>query len=127
MQARFDFDSLGDVHQRALHADGPAEGVANGKSRSQTMDVRSVFAAEDHIHVLHRALMDHLVYQGVALCGVRVNFTEIQLLQFLFALVSQHANERRIGIEQCSFRSGEENSFAQRFEQLGKANFGFVL
>ena len=72
-------------------------------------------------------MITHLAHHGVSLRGVGVYVAEIQLLQFLFVFVSQHAQQGRIGIEQLPFGSGEENSFAQRFEQLSEANLRFML
>ena len=126
-QAFFHFNAFGNVDQRALNANHLAKRIADRKSGSQTMNFATVFTAEQDVHVLYRTLLHNPAYQMIPLRRVGVPLPEAARFQIFLEFVTQHAHQRRVGVEQFAFGRREKNSFAQRLKKFGETRFWLML
>ena len=116
-----------DIHQGSLMADHASKRVANRVGIVDTDDRRSVFPPQRDFPHQRRGVMGPHALRKQVLRPVEIELADVGAHEFIPVGVSQHANHRRIHIQQTPSGIAEIDAFLERFKQLGKARFAFAL
>src|SRR5271168_3961863 len=119
--------SRGDVHQGALITDYAAGGVAHGTGRVETEDGRAILAQQGNFAALRRGLAFDFLDKRFPLGMVREDFRDALGEQFILGIVSEHADQRGIDVEDGAVGNSNIDAFLERLEEFGKARFILAL
>src|SRR5260370_332945 len=126
MKAALHLAALGDVHERTLIAHHAAGLVANGGSGVQAHDGGAVLANKGDLVALDHGLAFDLVLDELALRVIDEDFRNAPFQNFLLGIVTEHAGQGGIDVQNCTVGSGDVDALLERFEEPGEAGFVFV-
>src|ERR1700676_2705805 len=126
IQTAFHFAPFGDVHQRAVITNDVAAGIADHRGGVQTNERAAVFAGQSDLAPLKLGLALDFQTQEAALLGVRQDVGECTGQKVFLGIVSEHANERGIGVDDAIVRSNDIDAFLKGLEQFGETRFVFA-
>ena len=126
IKAALHLAALGDVHERAVIAEDAAGGVAHDGGGVEANDRVAVFANEGELAALEHRLGIDFLAKKLALLRVGENVGEAVREQLFLRVVAEHANERRVRIENAIVRRDDVDAFLQSFEEFGEARFVFA-
>src|SRR5713101_7046198 len=123
VKAAFHLAALGDIHYSAVIANHVAGGIAHRASGVQANDLAAILPRESNLAPLDHRLVVHLLPQGAALGFIGQQVREGAGEQVVLGLIAEHADERRVYINEVMVGSRNVDAFLQGLEELGKACF----
>ncbi len=126
VEAAFHFATFGDVHDRALKAHYAAAIVANGSSRVQTDNGGAILANQGDLTALNHGLAFDLFDDALAFGLVYEDFGNPPFKQFFLGIVTQHADQRGIDLQNDSVGGGNVDAFLERLEEFSETGFVFA-
>ena len=123
VEAAFHFAAFRDVHQCAVIAHDLAHGVTHDRRGVQANDRAAVFAVQRQLAPLKHGLRVHFLPQQPALLRIGQKIGERMGEKLFLGIVTQHAHERRIGVQDTIVGSNDVDTFLKGFKKLGKSRF----